>query len=172
MAHRLSHDSGEYIDPAGREYKVLEKIQSGGMGTVYRVRKESTGNMFAAKECDLLDDLKGRGLSRQDALEIFRREGRYLEQLNFDVIPRGFFAGFSAKRLAGLSEMRERRRSRRTPLARSAKSIRAICITIPSKSRLEPIYSWTSSMGRTLTKGPLPCLTRWIGRRSWKSSDG
>jgi len=89
MTIRLSHSAGDFI--AGKDhYKVLEKIKSGGMGTVYKVEKVLTGNLFAVKECDLLDDPRKRQLSREEAVRIFVREGRLLETLKHPGIPAGF----------------------------------------------------------------------------------
>ena len=89
MTARLSHRPGDYI--AGKDqYKVLEKIKSGGMGTVYKVEKVLTGNLYAVKECDILDDPRQHSLPREEAVRIFVREGRLLESLKHPGIPLGF----------------------------------------------------------------------------------
>ena len=89
MAVRLRHEPGEFIGP-GQQYEVLEKIATGGMATVYLVRDHQENRELAAKECDLLDDPRGKGLSRDEAIAIFLREGTMLADLAVAGIPRGF----------------------------------------------------------------------------------
>jgi len=90
MVVRLQHKPDELIGPGKDQYKVLELIKSGGMGSVYKVEKFITGNLFAVKECDVLDDPRKKQISREEALRGFRHEGKLLESLNHPGIPRGF----------------------------------------------------------------------------------
>ena len=90
MNARLQHAIDDFIGPGQQQYRVLEKLVSGGMGTVYRVENMLTGNIYAVKECDVLDDPDGRELSRAQALEVFLTEGREVERLQHPNIPRGF----------------------------------------------------------------------------------
>ena len=90
MVVRLQHKPEELIGPGKDQYKVLELIKSGGMGSVYKVEKFITGNLFAVKECDVLDDPRKKQISREEALRGFRHEGKLLESLNHPGIPRGF----------------------------------------------------------------------------------
>ena len=88
MTVRLSHQKGDTI---GRnQYRILERIKSGGMGTVYRAVNCLTNTMYAVKECDVLDDPRGRQLGREQAVSIFMTEAAGLEQLSHVGIPRGF----------------------------------------------------------------------------------
>lgn len=89
MSIRLNHKVGDRIDEGG-QYRVRDMIKSGGMGTVYKVVNTFSETPYAVKECDVLDDPRGKGLSRADAVEIFRRESRGLENLNHAAIPNGF----------------------------------------------------------------------------------
>ncbi|MCP4347977.1 MAG: serine/threonine protein kinase [Desulfobacterales bacterium] len=99
MNVRLSHQAGDFIDPEGVQFEVLEMINRGGMGTVYRVKKVPTNMIYAVKECDILDDPRGKQMSRKDALDIFYREGYHIESLNCHGIPRGFLQEFYCKDL-------------------------------------------------------------------------
>jgi len=99
MSIRLSHKPGDIIDPGGTPFEILEHIQTGGMGTVYKALKINTGNLFAVKECDLLDDPRGKQISRAEAIEIFHREGRHIESLKCSGIPTGFLHEFPQKDL-------------------------------------------------------------------------
>lgn len=87
---RLQHETGDFIGPGQQQYRVLEKLGSGGMGTVYKVENVLTGNIYAVKECDILDDPNGREISRSAALKVFLAEGREVERLQHPGIPRGF----------------------------------------------------------------------------------
>ena len=89
MAVRLSHRPGDLIGPGRNQYRVVAAIKTGGMGTVYKVENLLTGNLYAAKECDLLDDPRKKNLTREEALRIFIREGRLLESLKHPGIPSG-----------------------------------------------------------------------------------
>ena len=90
MSIRLQHATGDFIGPGQQQYKVLETLGSGGMGTVYKVENVLTGNIYAVKECDLLDDPNGREMTRTAALNVFLAEGREVERLQHPGIPRGF----------------------------------------------------------------------------------
>lgn len=90
MTARLQHRPGDFIGPGQQQYRVLEKLGCGGMGTVYRVENKLTGNIYAVKECDVLDDSGEGQLSREQALEVFLAEGREVERLQHRGIPRGF----------------------------------------------------------------------------------
>lgn len=85
---RLSHKDNECID--NDQYRILHKIRSGGMGTVYRAQDTVTDTHYAVKECDLLDDPRGKSMPRETAVKIFIEEARGLEKLNHPSIPRGF----------------------------------------------------------------------------------
>lgn len=104
MTARLTHTIGDYIGPGQKQYCVLDKLVSGGMGTVYRVENRLTGNIYAVKECDVLDDLTGRDLSRSQALEVFLSEGREIERLQHANIPRGFLLAHDGLGLKACSQ--------------------------------------------------------------------
>jgi len=86
---RLSHAIDESIDPGG-QYQILERIKSGGMGTVYKAVNSFSGTLYAVKECDLLDDPRGKMISRAEAVRIFRGESQGIESLRHPGIPSGF----------------------------------------------------------------------------------
>ncbi len=90
MNARLSHMPDDYIGPGKNQYRVLERIKSGGMGTVYKVENAHTGSLYAAKELDLLDDPRGKQISREQATAIFIDEARRIESLKHAGIPNGF----------------------------------------------------------------------------------
>lgn len=90
MIPRLQHANQEFIGPGKNQYQVLERISAGGMGTVYKVENVLTGKLYAVKECDLLDDPRKKQISRNEAIKIFLREGKLLEELRFPGIPSGF----------------------------------------------------------------------------------
>lgn len=90
MSARLQHQIGDFIGPGQQQYKVLKRLASGGMGTVYKVENTLTGNIYAVKECDVLDDLSGKDLTRAQALDVFLAEGREVERLSHEGIPKGF----------------------------------------------------------------------------------
>ncbi len=87
MLVRLSHEPGDFIDP-GKRFRVVEKIGAGGMASVYLVQDDS-GQQHAVKECDLLDDPRGKHLSRDEAVAAFVREAQQLGRLQAAGIPRG-----------------------------------------------------------------------------------
>ncbi|CAN2042899.1 hypothetical protein GMMP15_90037 [Candidatus Magnetomoraceae bacterium gMMP-15] len=99
MTVRLSHKINEFIDLEGEQFKIFEKIKSGGMGTVYKVLKIPTNTIYAVKECDILDDPRGKFMSRQQAVEIFHREGRHIERLKCPGMPAGFQQDFPQRNL-------------------------------------------------------------------------
>lgn len=90
MNARLSHQPGDFVGPGKNQYRVLERIKSGGMGTVYKGENALTGSLFAVKEMDLLDDPRGKQISREQATAIFIDEARRIETLKHAGIPNGF----------------------------------------------------------------------------------
>lgn len=87
---RLSHQPGDFLDPERQHYRVLSRIDQGGMGTVYKVVKEPTQTEYAVKECDLLDDPRRHGMPRAEAVRIFISEASSIEQLKIEGVPQGF----------------------------------------------------------------------------------
>ena len=67
----------------GGEYRVVEVIKSGGMGTVYKA--ESGGKLYAVKE--MLDTFTNTK-DRQDAINRFMAEALILARLNHPHIPK------------------------------------------------------------------------------------
>jgi len=90
MTVRLSHKKGDFIDTEKNQFQIIEQIKSGGMGTVYKILKLSTNNVYAVKECDLLDDPRNKQISRSEAIKIFRREGKHMEALKCPAVPQSF----------------------------------------------------------------------------------
>jgi serine/threonine protein kinase len=71
------------------EYKLLEIIGSGGMGTVFRAQKEGFGKSYAVK-------LIKRGMDTDSILNRFRRERQLLAQLEHPGIARLLDGGTTA----------------------------------------------------------------------------
>lgn len=89
MAIRLTHKNDALLDPASGQYRLLERINTGGMGTVYKGIDTFTGALKAIKECDLLDDPRGKQMTRSEAVHIFLEEARCIEELKHAGIPAG-----------------------------------------------------------------------------------
>jgi serine/threonine-protein kinase len=70
-------------------YTLLSKIGQGGMGAVYRARREATGETVALKV------LPGRMARRSDFVERFLREARAASKIQSDHIVRAVDVGFS-----------------------------------------------------------------------------
>jgi len=99
MDIRLTHNAGDFLDPQKSQFEILSRIKKGGMGTVYQVIATQTKRIYAVKECDLLDDPRGKAISRQKALALFFREARHIELLRCPGMPRGFLKGFPQNEL-------------------------------------------------------------------------
>ena len=63
---RLAHNTGDII---GRQYKILEKIKTGGMSSVYKVEDIKINAVYACKEMDLIPDRDVQGFSRDELLK-------------------------------------------------------------------------------------------------------
>ena len=70
-------------------YKLLAKIGQGGMGTVYRVEREETGEIVALKV------LPARMAQREDFVERFLREARAAAKMKSEHIVQPIDVGFS-----------------------------------------------------------------------------
>jgi serine/threonine protein kinase len=87
MTARLSHREGDLF--GNGQYRIAKRLKMGGMGTVYQAVNTRTNTLYAVKECDLLDDPRGRALGRSQAVRIFLNEAAGIEQLDHPGIPRG-----------------------------------------------------------------------------------
>src|SRR4029078_2075241 len=69
------------------EYRVLESIGVGGMGSAYKAEQPSMNRLVAIKV------LHPRFATREDLVSRFRREARAMSQLSHPNTPRGFKFG-------------------------------------------------------------------------------
>ena len=67
---RLKHEAGDLIKG---QYKIIDRIKTGGMGSVYKVEDIKINAYYACKEMDLVPDTESL-FSRKELLEAFKRE--------------------------------------------------------------------------------------------------
>ncbi|MDJ0840687.1 MAG: serine/threonine-protein kinase [Acidobacteriota bacterium] len=85
MSARLTHQVDDLIG----QYRITQRIKSGGMGTVYKAVNSFSGTYYAVKECDVLDDPRRKSISRAEAVATFRGESQGVENLKHNGIPNG-----------------------------------------------------------------------------------
>ena len=67
---RLKHEAGDLING---QYRIIDRIKTGGMGSVYKVEDIKINACYACKEMDLVPDSKSL-FSRHELLEAFKKE--------------------------------------------------------------------------------------------------